>query len=152
MEPHIIIAILGGVVGLLGGICGVASLRYVKQQTQLLEKQVNALLHKDESYAHWSTEFDKAAQALRRLYRTVVNQTPTKSVHALRLVIPDRNLRERIELHLGRTNILRNRFHPHVLSMEQLLNPVVQNLITEVLRTVDQFKKEHTDWAREIGL
>ena len=150
MDVVTLIALLGGIVGLVGGICGLGSLVYTIKQTRLLKQQVHADLSKDASYAEWAKKHDQAVDALARICTGTVNTG--RAVQAgLPVIFPDKYFRENINRHLGRAKFFGG-FEPARLSKEQLLNPVVQQLIQEVLDTVDKFKKDHTDWARALKL
>lgn len=117
-----------------------------------MQEQVDAFLLQNKQYAEWSTTYDQAVDVLSRVYQSVIHMSPTKTVHALKLVFPDENLRRRIERYLGKPKFLTSKFQPYQLNKEQLLNPVVQEVLTQILECCERFKREHTDWAREIHL
>lgn len=146
-----VIGLLGGVVGLIGGICGIISVIYSRRQTRLMEKRVQADRLQDAQYAEWVFNWDSAVSILKKTYsRTIQTKPYGPLVRAVQIVFSD-SLRERIEFHLGRKGLL-GRLDPKKLSREDLLNPIIQQVISEVLDAAGRFKKEHTDWAREIGL
>ena len=141
---------LGEIVGLVGGICGITSVIYTVRQTRLLQKQVDAALAKDASYGEWAKKWEQAVEALTKICAKTISIDNVPQ-HGLRIVFPGKQLHKRINRYLGRTTFL-GKFEPAKPSQEQLLNPVVQQLIQEVLDTIEKFKQEHTDWARVLEL
>jgi hypothetical protein len=151
MDISAIIGLLGGVLGLIGGITGILSWINQRKQTQLIQQQVRAVLIQDERYAEWTRKQEQAMDALTKICVGTVNTG--RGMHAaLAVVFPDKDFRERIERHLGHSKGFWSKFEPTKLSKEQLLNPVVQQVIQDVLDTVEKFKAEHMDWARAIKL
>ena len=151
MDFTSILALLGGVVGLIGGITGILSWVNQRKQTQLIQQQVRAVLIQDERYAEWTRKQEQAMAALTKICAGTVN-TGRGMQAALTVVFPDKDFRERIGRHLGHIKAFWIKFEPTKLSKEQLLSPVVQQVIQDVLDTVEKFKTEHPDWARATKL
>lgn len=138
--------------GLVGGICGILSFINQHKQTKLMQQQVDSARSVDAEYAKWAGRFDAGVAALVRIYPGRVVTGPSDRRSAFELVFQDRGMRDRIERYLGRSKWWSGKFQPTILRKEQLLNPVVQQLIEDVLTGVEQFKRDHTDWARSLGL
>lgn len=151
MTASELIGVLGGVVGLVGGLAGILSAFYQRTQTQLMREQIKGLRDRDTSYAEWTAKWEEAADVLVKIYPGYVIVKPGTSTNAYELVFSE-PLRRRIEHHLGKKIFFTNKFHPKVLLKDDLLNSVVQEVITEVLAAVEKFKREHTDWSRSLRL
>ena len=151
MTPSELVGLLGGTVGLLGGFAGVMSAFYQRKQTRLMQEQIDGLRGRDTSYAEWTEKWERAADVLGKIYPGYIIVQPSTGTNAYGLVF-DAPLRQRIEHHLGKRIFFTNKFHPKVLSKDELLNSVVQEVIEEVLDSVEKFKKEHTDWSRSLRL
>jgi len=145
-------ALLASAVGLVGGICGIVSLIYQRKQTQLSQQLVKASQEQEQEYVDWSTKYEKVSDALTRIYPKVIFTGPSRGVNAVEVVFPDRALRGRIERYLCHRKGWWGRFEPAKLSREQVLNPILQELIEQVLEAIERFKAEHSDWARAVGL
>ncbi len=146
-----LVGVLGGIIGLVGGVAGIASAFYQRKQTRLMQDQMNDLRGRDTSYAEWTTKWEKAADALAKIYPGYVILQPGTSTNAYALVFSE-PLRRRIEHHLGRKMFFTNKFQPKTLSRDELLNATVQEVIIEVLEAVEKFMREHTDWSRSLKL
>ncbi len=151
MHPATLVGVLGGAVGLIGGLAGILSAFYQRKQTRLMQEQIEGLRSRDSSYAEWTVKWEQAADALKKIYPGYVIVQPSTTTNAYGLVFSDQ-LRQRIEHHLGKKIFFTNKFRPAVLSKDELLNPAVQEVISEVLEAVEKFKKEHTDWSRSLKL
>ncbi len=151
MTPSELIGMLGGAVGLVGGLAGMLSAFYQRKQTRLMQRQIDDLQGRDNSYAEWTLKWEQAADALKKVYPGYVTVKPSTVTNAYGLVF-SAQLRQRIEHHLGKKIFWTNKFHPATLSKDELLNPAIQGVIVEVLHTVAEFKKEHTDWSRSLKL
>lgn len=151
MTASQLLGILGGVVGLVGGLAGILSAIYQRQQTKLLRDQINGLRVRDTSYDEWTEKWEQAADALKKIYPGYVITKPGTSTNAYALVFND-SLLQRIEHHLGKKAFYTNKFQPKALSKDELLNSVVQEVVSDVLAAVEKFKKEHTDWSRSLKL
>jgi hypothetical protein len=151
MTPSELVGTLGGVVGLIGGLAGILSAFYQRKQTRLMQEQIEGLRSRDTSYAEWTAKWEQAADALAKIYPGIVMVQPSASARAFELVFSE-PLRQRIEHHLGKKTFFTNRFHSKILSKDELLNTVVQEVIVEVLQSVERFKREHTDWSRSLKL
>ena len=152
MDTLTIFSSLGGLVGLVGGICGVLSFINQRKQTKLIEQQFESARTVDVQFADSAAKFDEAVVLLDKIYSQSVTTGPSLQRRAEELVFPSRETRRRIERYLGKAKWLRRGFQPQVLTKEQLLNPVVQQVIGDVLSTVAEFRREHTDWARSLRL
>lgn len=145
-----LVGLLGGAVGLFGGLAGILSVFYQRKQTRLMQQQIEGLRSRDSSYAEWTANWEQAAEALSKICPGYVMVQPSGNTNAYGLVFSG-PLRQRIEHHLGKKTFFNN-FHPKVLSKDELLNSVVQEVIIEVLNSVEKFKQEHTDWSRSLKL
>ena len=145
------IGVLGGIVGLIGGATAILNAFYQRKQTRLMQEQIDQLRSLDTSYAEWTAKWEQADNALKKIYPGYVITQPGTSKNASGLIFDD-SLRVRIEHHLGKQTFFTSKFEPKVLSKDELLNPVVQEVITDVLAAVEKFKKEHTDWSRSLKL
>lgn len=151
MTTSELIGLLGGIVGLVGGLTGTLNALYQRKQTRLMQQQIDQLRSQDTSYAEWTAKWEQAADALKKIYPGYVITTPGTSTNASGLVLGD-SLLQRIELHLGKKVFFTSKFQPKALSKDEFLNPVVQEVITDVLIAVEKFKKQHTDWSRSLKL
>jgi len=151
MTPSELVGILGGAVGLIGGAAGILSAFYQRKQTRLMQEQIVGFHSRDTSYAEWTAKWEQAADALAKIYPGYVIVAPSTTTNAYALVFNE-PLRQRIEHHLGKKIFFTNKFQPKILSKDELLNPVVQEVIIEVLNVIEKFKKEHTDWSRSLKL
>ncbi len=142
------LALVGAIVGLVGGLCGIASLIYVRRQTLIMQRQLDDAESEKSGFVNWSEKYEQASTALVKIYSKLIYTGPSP-MNARDLVFPDGELRESIERHLRKGWW---GFKPAALSREQLGSPVVQQLIEAVLASVDRFKQEHPDWARTMGL
>lgn len=152
MDLLTVLTALGSLVGLVGGICGILSLINQRKRTKLMQQQVEGVRSVDAEYARWAAKFDEAVAALARIYPGYVITGPSRQTSAVGLVFRNRETLERIERYLGKSKWWTRKFQPTILTKEHLLNPVVQQVIEEVVAAVEQFKREHTDWARSLGL
>ena len=143
---------LTNLIGILGGLCGVASLYYVRSQTRLLQQQMQAMISKDETYIEWAVKLGKAVDAITKVYSGMIRKENYATPQPVQGIIFDPELRDCIERYLGSRSRWSGNFTPKLLNQEQLLNPVVQQVIKEVLDAIETFKREHTDWARSINL
>jgi hypothetical protein len=146
-----LIGVLGGVVGLVGGLAGMAGTYYQRKQTRLMQEQIYGLRGRDTSYAEWTAKWEQAADVLTKIYPGFLVTNPGTTANALGVVFTQ-SLLQRIEHHLGKKVFWTNKFQPKTLSKDELLNPVVQEVINEVLDAVEKFKKEHTDWSRSLKI
>ncbi len=151
MTTEELIGVLGGVVGLVGGGAGVLGAFYQRKQTRLMQEQILGLQSRDTSYATWTAKWEQAADALTKTCPgyVMVEHSNSKNAYELVFSVP---LRQRIEHHLGKQVFFTNKFRPKILSKDDLLNSVVQEVISEVLEAVRKFKQEHTDWSRSLKL
>jgi hypothetical protein len=147
------------VLGMIGGICGIASLiiqllqtKATRDQVRVMRDQLNVIRNQESDAEEWATKYDGAATLLSRIAAGMIIVGPSKTIPAYDQIFADEELRGRIERYLGRRNWWKNAFNASRLTKEQLQNPVIQNTISDVLNNVDKFKAEHTDWARSIGL
>lgn len=146
-----IAAVLGNIVGLLGGLCGFLSYLNQRKQTRILQEQIDALSKQDAAYAEWSTRLDQVIEALEKISPQFIQQDQVKRPAAYDVIF-SASLRQKIERHLGRRSTFKWTFQPARLTRDQLLSPVVRQLIEEVSQVVETFKKEHTDWSRQLRL
>lgn len=151
MDLPTIVTIAGAVVGLIGGMCGIASLFIQRKQAKLLHQQILRELQNDSSVVEWAKKHDGAMNVLSKITSGVITTGPSRSENAYRLVFAEPELRQRIERHLGKIKFFGG-FEPKLLGRDQLLNPVVQQVIEGVLDRAEMFKKEHTDWSRQLKL
>ena len=152
MSTSEFIGVLGGIVGLIGGATAILNAFYQRKQTRLMQEQIDQLRSLDTSYAEWTAKWEQAADALKKIYPGYVITRPGTSTNASGLVLGD-SLLQRIEHHLGKKVFYTGKFQPYkALSKDELLNPLVQEVITDVLAAVEKFKKEHTDWSRSLKL
>ncbi len=152
MDSSTLFAILGGLVGLAGGISGVLSTVYQRRQTRLVQQQIDAIRRQEQKYLESSAKHDEVVDALTKIYGQLVATGYSTHSVADGLVFPDQAFRQHVERHLGRRRRWSGEFEPHRLSKEELLAPPIQQLIQEVLNQVERFKKEHSDWARQLKL
>lgn len=145
-----LIGVLGGVIGLVGGLAGIAGTYYQRKQTRLMQEQVDGLKGRDTSYSEWTAKWEQAADALAKIYPGFINTQPGTSTNASGLVFT-KSLLQRIEHHLGKKTWT-GKFQPKPLLKDELLNPVVQEVINEALDAVEKFKEEHTDWSRSLKI
>jgi hypothetical protein len=150
---------VGTVLGMIGGICGIASLiiqllqtKATRDQVRVMRDQLNVIVNQESDAEEWATKYDGAATLLSRIAPGTIIIGPSKTIPAYDQIFADEELRGRIERYLGRRSWWKNEFNASRLTKEQLQNPVIQNTISDVLTKVDKFKAEHTDWARSIGL
>lgn len=101
--------------------------------------------------ADWTRKWERAVDALKKICPGYVMTSPGSSTNADGLVFSE-PLRQRIDHHLGKKASFTGKLQPKALSKDDLLNPVVQEVITEELNAVEKFKKEHTDWSRSLKL
>jgi hypothetical protein len=146
-----VLAVIGGTAGLAGGTASIANALYLRKQTRLLQDQINSLRSKDASYAEWTLRWEKAVEALGKIYPGVIPTTIGTSSSALGIAL-SQQLRQRIGHHLGKRVFFTQKFQPRQLSRDELLNPAIQDLIRDVLEAVEKFKREHPDWARGLKL
>ncbi len=100
----------------------------------------------------WARKFDEAVEALAKISPNRITTGPSTIIEAYAYVFKDADLRRRIEIYLGRRTTWFHTFVPAILGKEQLQNPVLQQTIKDVLNTVAQFKRDHTDFARALKL
>jgi hypothetical protein len=153
------IAVIGGVVGLVGGFAGILSWLNQRKQTTALQGQLEVMREQlltvkqlEGTAAEWAGKFDEAAKALIKISPSTIITAPSTATAAYGYIFQDDDLRRRIEIYLGRRRWFKSTFLPTTLGKEQLQNPVVQQTIQRVLDTVAEFKREHTDFARALKL
>lgn len=139
-------------IGVIGGICGIASLYYVVKQTRLMNQQLRMSREQQSADAEWSAKFDDAVSTVVKIGPKVVTAPSGSVSNAYGLVFPDPEFRQRIERHLVHFELSRNRFGARPIDTEQLRLPIVQETIRQVLDAARKFKDEHSDLAKQIGL
>ncbi len=154
-----IAATIGGLVGFIGGICGILSWINQRKQTAVMQDQLNVMRNQFEltsqqegSAVEWALKFDQAADALVKIAPLFISTGSSKTMYGYDYIFPEGDLRRRIERYLGRHRRFFPAFRPVVPTKEQLQNPVIQKTIQEVLETIGRFKTEHTDFARALKL
>jgi len=159
MDFQSFIAIIGGVVGLVGGFAGILSWYNQRRQNAILQGQLEVMREQlqttkrqEGTVTEWASKFDEAAAALTKISPGSVQTGPNTVLVAYEAVFKSGDLRRRIESYLGTRTSWRHKFRPATLTSEQLQNPVVQQTIQDVLDSVEKFKTEHTDFARALRL
>lgn len=159
MNFSTVVLLIGGVVGLVGGIAGILSWLNQREQTTVLQGQLEVMqeqfrtsTHQEGTAIAWAQKFDEAAEALMRTSPNRITTSPGSTTSAYKYIFKNEDLQRRIETYLGHRQILTNKFVPEILTKEQLQNPVVQHTIQDVLDAVAEFKRDHNDFARTLKL
>jgi len=159
VDLPVVLSIAGGIVGLVGGVAGLLSWLNQRKQTTILQgqlavmrEQLQSAKHQEGTATEWARKFDEAAEALSKISASRITTGPSTDIEAYGYVFKQDDLRRRIEIYLGRRKAWFYTFNPAILGKEQLQNPVVQQTIQDVLDTVAQFRKDHTDFARTLKL
>jgi len=159
MDLSRFLTVIGGIVGLVGGIAGILSWLNQRKQTTVLQgqlevmrEQLHAAKHQEGTATEWARKFDEAAEALAKISPSRITTGPSTIFEAYNYIFRDDDLRRRIEIYLGGRRFWFHTFVPAILGKEHLHNPVIQQTIQDVLDTVAQFKRDHTDFARALKL
>lgn len=137
----IVFTTIVGLFGIVGGICGLWSLIYVRQQTAMLADQKKR-----------DMEDDLWAQRFERLKRTLVRINPLLQVHEpgqknptciYVTMYPDPKLRLNIENFIVRTNGPGSAFLPRTPEPYEFRSPVMRETIQRAETEMDKFIKEH---------
>lgn len=150
---------IGMAIGGAGGLCGIFSLFYQRRQAavmadqlKVMREQLDIVSRQEGAVSEWAAKYDQAAAALLKIGTGFISTGPSKSDEAYSYVLPDPELRSRIERYLGHRRSIFPNFKPSPPTKEQLQNPVVQRTIQDVLNAIAKFKSEHTDFARTLKL
>ena len=159
MDFQNFVAIIGGVVGLVGGLAGILSWHNQRKQNAILQgqldvmqEQLQTVKRQEGTATEWAGKFDEAADALTKVSPGRVQTGQSTVLKAYEAIFESEDLRRRIESYLGSRKFFFHKFQPAALTREQLQNPVVQQTIQEVLDSVAKFNAEHTDFARALRL
>jgi len=159
MDFASLVALTGGVVGLVGGMAGILSWLNQRKQTAALQgqlaimrEQLQTTKQQEGAATDWARKFDEAVEVVAKISPNRITTGPSTVIEAYGYVFKDGDLRRRIEIYLGRRRTWFHTFIPAILGKEQLQNPVIQQTIKDVLDTVAQFKSDHTDFARTLKL
>ena len=151
--------VIGAIVGLVGGLCGILGFLNQRKQTAVMQDQLRAMNEQlitarlqEDNVTQWAKRFDEAVHVLAKVSPEFISKGPSTWVSAYLEVFPDADLRRRIDHYLGTRSTWKWKFRPAAISREQLQNIVVQKTISDVLDQAAKFKTEHTDFARALKL
>jgi len=138
------------VITLLGFLITLRGWQNQKKQTRLLEQQLKEAKDLDKRVNGWYVKHGKAVAFLMKISARWIG--PTTNINAFPEVFPEIFLRSLIETYLGGFSKISDRFEPSKISRDNLLNPVVQKTINDILESVEKFKSEKPDWAKQLDL
>jgi hypothetical protein len=130
---------------------GILNLLNQRKQTRVMEDQLQMFIRREGNVEEWARKYDEAVAPLTKVAAGTITTGPSTSTNAYQYIFSNDNLRSRIERYLGRPTFFRG-FRPTSPTKEQLLSPVIQETIQQVLETITVFRTEHTDYARALKL
>ena len=141
MDLLFLIPLLGFIITLLGWF-------NQREQTRLAKQQLKERKDLDKRVDAWYVKHGKAVAFLMKISARWIG--PSSNINVFQEVFPEKDLRSRMETYLGCK--ISDRFEPSHISRDNLLNPVFQKTINDILESVEKFKREKPDWAKQLDL
>lgn len=156
----VILTIVFGLFGVIGGICGVWSLIYVRHQTELARRQTEMMAQDIADRKKRDTEDDSWAQRFETLQRILLRISPTLQVkepgntnttHIYPTML-DSKLRTNIERMIIEVDAGQTHFSPREPQPHQLRLPTMRETIEKAEAEMHEFIKEHPFCKQHLGL
>lgn len=134
-----------GVFGIIGGICGVWSLIYVRRQTKLLVEDISDRKKRNKEDDSWSQRFENLQRKLLRINPRLQVQEPgnTKTTWIYTTMYPDRNLRLNIENFIIEVNAPGNLFLPRKPQPHEFRSISMRETIERAEAEMEKFVHDH---------
>lgn len=143
------ITIISLVVALVGAAVPVVSLYLQNKQLKIELENERAALQKETGYKREAVDHGYAVACLLAIGRRWITNAEGGQGAGFDLVFPDRDLRTRIIMYLGRRNSVGD-FLPHQLTADQLGNPECCRTIKDVLAAIEAARRK--PWADKLSL
>jgi hypothetical protein len=146
------LTIIFGLFGIVGGICGVWSLFYVRHQTELarrqtemMERDFNDRKKQNAEDDQWAQRFEALSTKLRRINPNLQVQEPgvTGATWIYSTMYPDPKLMANIESYIVQIDPARTRFLPRIAQPYEFRSPQMRETIEKAETLMQKFLQEH---------
>jgi hypothetical protein len=138
-------AVVGIIIGTVGGVCGLFSLWYSRRQTILIEQQIQRQASQDKEELDWSERFEHLANQLSRINPGLQIQQPGKSfvIGLYASIFPDPKFREALETYIVQVNSGRTQFSQRNPRPDELRRTNLRETITNAERYMADFRRSN---------
>jgi hypothetical protein len=148
-----ILSIVFGTFGVIGGICGVWSLVYTRQQLKLMAQDIEERKHQDAQEADWALRYEKVVGQLRNINPHLQVQEPGVSGLTMMYtaIFPDARFRADLEIYVVPLNSSGTLFMPRSPRPDELRSPKMREIIAKAERQLGEFRKQHPGATHHLG-
>src|SRR6267142_1884906 len=146
------LTILFNIVGVIGGICGIWSLVYTRQQTKLLAQDFRERKNQDSVDANWALRYEKVVSQLRNINPHLQVQEPgvNGATMMYTTIFPDHRFRADLEVYIIPLNASGTLFLPRSPRPDELRSPKLREVIAKAEQQLAEFRKSHPGAARNL--
>lgn len=149
----LILTIIFGLFGVVGGICGIWSLLYVRRQTNLMEQDIQDRKKQDAEDDKWADRFENLSNQLRKINPRLQVKEPgvTNATWVYLTIFTDPKFRVDIENYIVQMNPSETLFLPRKPQAYELRSPRMRETIEKAEALILKFKQEHPTVAQHLG-
>jgi hypothetical protein len=137
--------IVFGLFGVIGGLCGIWSLVYVRRQTKLMEEDIRDRKKQDAEDTDWSIRLEKVSNQLRQINPNLMVQEPGVKgpTQVYPTIFPDPKVRVAIETYIVELNPSKTLFLPRSPQPYEFRSPTMRQTIEKAEMLIQKFIQEH---------
>ena len=145
--------IIFGLFGIIGGLCGIWSLFYVRRQTNLMEQDIRDRKKQDAEDTDWSIRLEKVSNQLRQINPNLMVQEPGVKgpIQVYPTIFPDPKFRVTIETYIVEQNPSKTLFLPRSPQPYEFRSPTMRQTIERAESLIQKFRQEHPGAAHHLG-